>query len=193
MTTLYEQIAKILQTAQKHAYLTVNKVMLEAYWSIGEKIVKEEQVGNERAAYGDKLLKTLSHELTKEFGTGFHLSNLQYMRQFYLTFPIHHALRGELTWTHYRYLLKVKNGNAQQYYLSECIENQWSTRALERQINSLYYERLLISQDRNPVLEGNKQLFVSKYKLYLPTEEELRIELEREKRLIETENKLKSE
>ncbi len=152
MTTLYHSIAEILRNAQQRAYSAVNLSMIDAYWHIGQKIVEEEQQGNERAKYGDNLLQRLSQELSDEFGKGFNLTNLKYIRQFYLAFPIRHALRGELSWTHYRLLLKVQNEKARQYYLQEAIDNQWSTRILERQINSLYYERLLASQDKKSLL-----------------------------------------
>ncbi|WP_176464545.1 YhcG family protein [Flectobacillus sp. BAB-3569] len=152
MTTLYHSIAEILRNTQQRAYSAVNLSMIDAYWHIGQKIVEEEQQGNERAKYGDNLLQRLSQELSDEFGKGFNLTNLKYIRQFYLAFPIRHALRGELSWTHYRLLLKVQNEKARQYYLQEAIDNQWSTRILERQINSLYYERLLASQDKKSLL-----------------------------------------
>lgn len=116
MTTLYHSIAEILRNAQQRAYSAVNFSMIDAYWHIGQKIVEEEQQGNERAKYGDNLLQRLSQELSDEFGKGFNLTNLKYIRQFYLAFPIRHALRGELSWTHYRLLLKVQNEKARQYY-----------------------------------------------------------------------------
>ena len=119
--------------------------MVQAYWNIGKRIVEEEQKGGERAAYGTETLKNLSKKLTSEYGKGFTISNLQYMRQFYLVFPIHHALRGELSWTHYRLLLKVKNEKARNFYMEEAVVCNWSTRSLERQIHSLYYERMLMS------------------------------------------------
>ena len=122
--------------------------MLRAYWNIGKEIVEEEQKGKDRAAYGSALIKELSVKLTKEYGKGFTETNLRYMRQFYQAFEKHHALRDELSWTHYRFLLKVDNENAREFYMKEAIIGNWSTRQLERQINSFYYERLLMSNDR---------------------------------------------
>jgi predicted nuclease of restriction endonuclease-like (RecB) superfamily len=110
-----------LQHAQHAAYRSVNGVMIQAYWYIGQKIVEHEQQGNDRAAYGTKLIPQLAKRPTEEFAKGFNATNLFYMKQFYLEFPILHALRGELTWTHYRLLLKVQNETARQYYLQESI------------------------------------------------------------------------
>ena len=113
------------------------------------------------------------------------------MRQFYQAFPICDALRHELSWTHYRRLLRVDNDHARHWYMNESAHQNWSSRALERQINTLYYERLLASRDRSTVrerfsvLEGHEQLFASKYKRVLPSEEELRVELDRERVLLE--------
>ncbi|WP_336297383.1 DUF1016 N-terminal domain-containing protein [Proteus mirabilis] len=109
--------------------------------NIGRLIVEDEQHGDNRAKFGKRVLQTLSAELTKEFGKGFDTSNLRYMRKFYLTFPIRDAVRHELSWTHYRTLLKLKNELARQWYIDEAITQSWSARALERQISTLYYER----------------------------------------------------
>ncbi|MGX7689972.1 PDDEXK nuclease domain-containing protein [Flectobacillus roseus] len=152
MTTLYHSIAEILRNAQQRAYSAVNLSMIDAYWHIGQKIVEEEQQGQHRAEYGSNLLKYLSENLSTTFGKGYDPSNLSNMRKFYLTFPNFDALRQNLSWTHYRLLLKVQNEKSRQYYLQEAIDNQWSTRILERQINSLYYERLLASQDKKSLL-----------------------------------------
>jgi predicted nuclease of restriction endonuclease-like (RecB) superfamily len=117
--------------------------MIQAYWQIGREIVEEELKGRDRAEYGSYLIKNLSARLTPTFGKGFTKSNLHYMRQFYHKFGKVHALRGELSWTHYRLLLKVASKNAREFYMNEAISGNWSTRQLERQINSLYYERIL--------------------------------------------------
>ena len=113
----------------------------------------EEQGGNKKAEYGMGLLKELSKQMTQDFGKGFTVTNLKYMRQFYLTFPNGHALREELSWTHYRFLMKVENDNAREFYMEEAIKSQWSTRQLERQINSFFYERLLSSKNKEQVAE----------------------------------------
>lgn len=144
----YEGIKDILADARNKVYQTANFAMVEAYWLIGKQIV-EEQGGMETAQYGAGLIKELSKKMTQDFGKGFTVTNLKYMRQFYLTFPNGHALRGELSWTHYRLLIKVENEYARQFYLEEAVKCQWSTRQLERQINSFSYERLLTSKNRN--------------------------------------------
>lgn len=146
----YDEIRNILHTARNKVYQTANFAMVEAYWNIGKSIIKE-QGGDEKAAYGTGLLKELSEQMTRDFGKGFTVTNLKYMRQFYLTFPNGHALRGELSWTHYRLLMKVENDNAREFYMQEAVKSQWSTRQLERQINSFFYERLLSSKNKERV------------------------------------------
>jgi len=148
---VYGQIREILSNARARAYRAVNFAMVQAYWEIGRVIVEEEQQGKAKAGYGEHLLKDLADRLTKEFGKGFDYSNIKNMRQFYLTFPIGDALRSELSWTHYRLLMRIEKQVTRDFYLEECIAATWSTRQLERQINSLYYERLLASRDREPV------------------------------------------
>ncbi|MEY4903833.1 MAG: hypothetical protein RLZZ292_1648 [Bacteroidota bacterium] len=147
-TTLYQNIANILQSARLKSYRAVNYTMIEAYWTIGQQIVEEEQQGKHRAEYGAKLLPYLSKKLQADFGKGFDQSNLRNMRMFYNVFPIRDAVRNGLTWTHYRLLLKVSNEKARNFYISESIDNQWNTRVLERNINSFYYERILSSNNQ---------------------------------------------
>lgn len=106
---------------------------------------------NEKAEYGTGLLKELSKQMTQDFGKGFTVANLKNMRQFYLTFPNSYALRSELSWTHYRLLMRVENDNAREFYINEAVKSQWSTRQLERQINSFFYERLLSSKNKERV------------------------------------------
>ena len=129
-----------------------NFAMVEAYWNIGKSIV-EQQGGEDKAEYGVRLIEELSKQMTNDFGKGFTVANLKNMRQFYLTFPIRYALRSELSWTHYRLLMRVENDNARQFYTEEAIKSKWSTRQLERQINSFFYERLLSSQNKEKVSE----------------------------------------
>ncbi len=124
--------------------------MVEAYWNIGKSIIVE-QGGNEKADYGTGLLKELSKQMTQDFGKGFTVANLKNMRQFYLTFPNSYALRSELSWTHYRLLMRVENENAREFYMQEAVKSQWSTRQLECQINSFFYERLLSSKNKEQV------------------------------------------
>lgn len=148
---LYQQIAQLLHTARRQAIQAINTTMVQAYWEIGRVIVEEEQMGQHRAEYGTNMLKYLAERLTEEFGSGYDPSNLSNMRNFYRTFPIFDAVRQELSWTHYRSLLRVENPQARAFYIQEVIANGWSTRSLDRQINTLYYERLLASGDKAPV------------------------------------------
>lgn len=147
---LYESIRMAVEEARKKVFATVNFVMVETYWSIGKQIY-EAQGENERAEYGTSLLKYLSEKLTAEFGKGFTVRNLNNMRAFYLAFQNWNAVRTNLSWTLYRLLLKVEDETARQFYLDECVKSNWSTRQLERQINSFFYQRLLSSQDRESV------------------------------------------
>lgn len=117
----YESIKAILQEARNKVYQTANFAMVEAYWNIGRKII-DEQNGKEKADYGTGLLKELSRQMTRDFGKGFTVTNLKYMRQFYLTFPNGHALRDELSWTHYRLLMRVDNEKARNFYLEEAVK-----------------------------------------------------------------------
>jgi hypothetical protein len=126
--------------------------------------------------------KLSTEQLTRDFGKGFEERELRKIRQFYLTFPIRDALRPELGWTHYRLVLRVSDVKARNFYIEECVKSRWSTRQLERQIHTLFYERLLSSQNKEAVVrytlaEDNRQIFASKYMLYLPTEEELKNEI----------------
>ena len=151
ITKLYKAISNILNTARAKAYKAVNFAMVTSYWSIGQLIVEDEQNGNERAEYGKAVLEGLSKKLTAEFGKGFDESNLRYMRLFYQTFKNCDTLRHELTWSHYRMLLRVKDESARNWYMNEAANQTWSTRQLDRQISVLYYERLLASQDKKAV------------------------------------------
>jgi hypothetical protein len=261
---VYNNIRSILISAKQKAYSVINFTMVEAYWEIGRQIM-EAQDNNPRAEYGAGLINYLAERLTGEFGKGFTTSNLKYMRQFYVTFPIRHTLCDQLSWSHYRLLMKINNTERREFYLKECAESNWSVRQLERQITTFFYERLLATQkegkesvkneiqkteprigpgyvlkdpyilefldlktgkltyqdigqidfyvryfeenikqkDDNPtigivlcsekndamakysVLADNDRLFASKYMTYLPTEEELKKELKRERVIIE--------
>ena len=148
--SIYKEIKSILEQARNKVYKVANSTMVQAYWNIGRVIV-EKQGGNNKAEYGAALIKNLSKKMTKEFGKGFTVANLKNMRQFYLIFQKSYALRSELTWTHYRLLMRVENENARNFYIEECIKSNWSTRQLERQITTLFYERLLSSKDKEKV------------------------------------------
>ncbi|MDR1444708.1 MAG: PDDEXK nuclease domain-containing protein [Treponema sp.] len=143
--TVYNSIRATLVNARQKVYTAVNFAMVEAYWEIGRQIM-EAQDNNPRAEYGAQLLKYLSGRLTDEFGKGFDESSLRRMRQFYQVFPIRATLWHELSWSHYRLLMKIDNAERREFYLNECAESNWSVRQLERQITTFYYERLLATQ-----------------------------------------------
>lgn len=149
----YGIIRNILKDARYKVYRTVNFVMVQAYWNIGKIIVEEEQKGKDKAKYGSYLIKELSKKLTTDFGKGFSEQSLRNMRQFYNCFSIRSALRSELSWTHYKFLIRIENPKSREWYMNEAADCEWSTRALERQINSFYYERILSSKDKEPVIK----------------------------------------
>ena len=151
LESIYRRIREILESARSGAYRAVNFAMVQAYWHIGRVIVEEEQMGKAKAEYGEYLLKNLSQRVTKDFGKGFDYSNVKNMRQFYMAFPIGDALRSQLNWTHYRLLMRVEKESVRNFYIEECIAGNWSTRQLERQINTFYYERILSSRDKETV------------------------------------------
>ena len=144
--SFYDRVRGIIETARGKIYREVNVVMVKAYWQIGRAILEEEQQGDKRAEYGKALLEELAELLTQRYGKSFTNRNLRYMRQFYIVFPKWNAVRSELSWTHYRLLFRVEKETARAYYMNEAIECNWSTRTLERQINSLYYERTLMTR-----------------------------------------------
>lgn len=158
---IYSEIKETLLLSRNQAYSAVNFAMVQAYWQIGRIIVEHEQNGNARADYGKSVLQELSSRLTKDFGKGFSVRTLQQMKKFYVTFPNTNALRSQLTWTHYRLLLSVENEQARQWYMDEAIASAWSSRQLERQISTLYYERLLASREQAPVKAEVAELTVS--------------------------------
>lgn len=153
---LYTAIADVIEQARQQVKQTINHQIVQAYWHIGRLIVEQEQQGQDRAEYGRKQLKLLSERLQKEFGKGFDVGNLRNMRQFYLTFPKHYAVRSVLSWTHYRKLMRIENPVAREWYANEAATQNWSARALERQIGVLYYERLLASKDKVAVEQEAK-------------------------------------
>lgn len=183
---IYNDIKLIIEEARSVAVRAVNFSMVMAYWHVGKRIVEEEQGGKKRAGYGKQVLKKLSGQLSKDFGKGFSVQNLELFRNFYLVFSeksyalrriSKHAsstketskshavrrksnaetlalptLRSELSWTHYRLIMRVEGEDARNYYINEAIEQNWSTRTLERQINSLYFERILSSKNKKALI-----------------------------------------
>ena len=152
MDNLYASVREILSNARKRAYTAVNYAMVESYWLIGQQIVEHEQHGEARADYGKGLLKELAARLTTDFGKGFDERELRKMRQFYLTFKKRDTLRPELTWSHYRRLISIEDEKARLWYMNEAADSVWSTRQMDRQISTLYYERLLASREKESVV-----------------------------------------
>ena len=141
-----DEVRSILQEARRKAYAATNFIMVEAYWNIGRRIVAEEQGGRERAEYGSYLIRDLARRLGDEFGNGVSVANLKNFRQFYLTFPDlgkSYALRSQLTWTHWRLVMRVEEADARAYYIRECAEQNWTTRTLERNIATRSFSRLI--------------------------------------------------
>jgi predicted nuclease of restriction endonuclease-like (RecB) superfamily len=162
---LYLKISSHIESAKKSIQRTVDTEMVKAYWLIGREIFKEEQHGKARAEYGSYLLNELSKRLSRNFGKGFSLSTLKDMRQFYLAYSdkqISHAVRGQsklktfsqnLGWIHYRALMRIDRLDARKFYEIEAEKNHWSGRELERQIDSLLYDRLAKSKDKKGLLK----------------------------------------
>ena len=154
------EIKKILKNARQKAYTAVNSAMVEAYWEIGRRIVEEEQRGKERAEYGKEILQNLSKVLTEEFGKGYSYRTLREIRQFYLMFSDFEKWRtvsAKLTWSHFQKVLRVSDEKARIFYLTEAAENMWSVRTLDRNISTLYYDRIVASIDKKTVEDEMKE------------------------------------
>ena len=144
---VYTRIRSSVMAAQNRVYAAVNSAMVIAYWEIGEQIYKA--CGeNDRAEYGKNLLHFLSEKLTAEFGKGYSVQGLRNMRQFYCTFPNRSTLWSELSWSHYRVLMRIADEESRNFYTEECAKSAWSVRQLERQIHTMYYQRILASKDK---------------------------------------------
>jgi len=146
-------IRNIIISSRNTAIRYVDFERVRMYWKIGERIFTEEQDGKERAEYGAYLLQNLAIEVESEFGSGFSVRTLEQCRQFYRIFPIANALRSQFNWYQYRLLFQIDNPDKREYYEHETLNNNWTGRELERQINSGLYERLLLSNDKKSVLE----------------------------------------
>lgn len=150
--SIIDEIKQVLTEAREKVARTVNNELLLAYWNIGKIIVESEQAGSQKAEYGKQLLKSLSKELTNELGKGFSVSNLQYMRRFYLEYENQQTLSVKLSWSHYCELLNVPDKQGRSFYQQESINSNWSVRELKRQIETSLFERLLLSNG-----SGNKE------------------------------------
>ena len=155
---IYAEIKETLLSSRQQTYVAVNFAMVKAYWQIGRIIVEHENAGDFQLGNRVPEFAALATRLSAEFGKGFSVRTLQQMRKFYLSFPDANALRSRLTWTHYRLLLQVENEEARNWYMNEAVESGWSSRQLDRQISSLYYERLLASRDKTPVKKEADEL-----------------------------------
>lgn len=151
-----ENIKTIILQARNNAVRAVDSQRVLMYWSIGKTIFKEEQKGKDRAEYGTYLIKNLAKDLKPEYGTSFSVRQLERCRQFYKKFPNASTLRTQFSWTHYKLLLPLENAEKIEFYEIEASKNNWSSRQLERQINSQLYERLLLSSDKERVLSVAK-------------------------------------
>jgi len=148
---LFEQVRLVIDQAQQQLRHTVNDLMVQSYWHIGRLIVEDEQGGVARAEYGKQTLKHLSQKLSAEYGKGFSPQSLWNFRQFYVEFPILSTAWRELRWSHYKVLMRVKDPAARDWYANEAINQGWTVAALDRQVSTLFYERLLSSQDQAAV------------------------------------------
>lgn len=149
---LYSEARKIIEASRANAVRSVDFCRVQMYWQLGKRIVDEEQKGKERADYGAYILQNLAKRLEPEFGSGFSYRQLKFCRQFYRTYPIGNALRSQLNWTQYRLLIQIPDPDKREYYELESVNNGWTGRETERQINSMLYERLLMSNDKESVL-----------------------------------------
>lgn len=152
MKDLVSEIRSIIETSRSNAVRSVDFCRVQMYWQIGRRIVEEEQGGSARAEYGKSLIKNLAKELEPEFGSGFGKRQLDYSKKFYLEFPIVHTLYAQLNWSQYKWLLDIADKDKREYYILETINNCWTARQMKRQINSMLYERLLLSNDKEAVL-----------------------------------------
>ena len=154
---LYNEVREIIASARQSAVRSVDFYRVQMYWNIGKRILETEQEGKERAEYGTYLLKNLAKKLEPEYGSGFSVRQLERSRQFYKMYPIATALRTQFNWTQYKLLLAISDDYKREYYELEAVNNGWTAREMERQINSQLYERLLLSNDKESVLAGARK------------------------------------
>ncbi len=149
---LYQEVREIITSARQNAVRSVDFCRVQMYWQIGKRILEEEQKGKERADYGSYLLKNLAKKLEPEYGSGFSVRQLEMCRQFYRMYPIANTVCSQLNWSQYKLLISIPDEYKREYYQLEAVNNAWTKRELERQINSQLYERLLLSNDKESVL-----------------------------------------
>ncbi|MDO5577406.1 MAG: PDDEXK nuclease domain-containing protein [Fibrobacter sp.] len=149
---LIDDARKIIETSRSNAVRSVDFCRVQMYWNLGRRIFEEEQQGKDRADYGSYLIKTLAEKLEAEYGSGFSERQLKFCRQFYKMYPIGNAVRSQLNWSQYRLLIQISDPDKREYYELEAVNNAWTGREMERQINSQLYERLLLSNDKEAVL-----------------------------------------
>ena len=150
--SLIQDVRQIIETARANAVRSVDFCRVQMYWHLGQRIFEEEQHGKERADYGTYLTRNLAKLLEPEYGSGFGVRQLELARQFYRTYPIANTLRSQLNWSQYRRLIQIDDPDKREYYELESVNNAWTARETERQINSMLYERLLLSNDKESVL-----------------------------------------
>ena len=145
-------IRSIINIARTNAVRSVDFCRVQMYWAIGRRIVEKEQQGKERADYGTFLIKNLAKQIVPEYGSGFSVRQLERSRQFYRLYPKASTLRTQLNWSQYKLLISIPDANKREYYELEAVSESWTGRQMERQINSMLYERLLMSNDKESVL-----------------------------------------
>ena len=155
--SLLAHIGEALESGRKNAVSRINEAIVETYWTIGKYIVDFEQAGNEKAEYGSETLKRLSKDLTLRYGNGFGLSNVYRMRQLYTAFPIFARVSQKLSWSHYVELLKIDDPLERSFYLKECEQENWGVRELRRQMQSMLFQRLALSKNKNEVLRLSEE------------------------------------
>lgn len=146
------EIKGIINAARANAARSVDFCRVQMYWSIGKRIFEKEQQGKERAEYGKYLIRNLAKGIEPEYGSGFSVRQLEMCRQFYRTYPIANTLCAQLNWSQYKLLISIPDPDKREYYQLEAVNECWTKRQLERQINSMLYERLLLSNDKESVL-----------------------------------------
>lgn len=154
---LIKDIERIFESGRIHASSIANTILVKTYWNVGMQIVEFEQTGRERAVYGKKLIVNLSKDLTTKYGRGFSIDNLENMRRFYITFKNSETLSRKLSWSHFCVIMRIEDKLAREFYLNEAEKEGWSVREVDRQINSMLFERLALSRDKKEILSLSKK------------------------------------